>query len=161
MNRGARLIAGGDGVLERLLGGDLLRGQALLALVVLLGLDQRRPGLRRLRVGAGERRLVGPRIDAEQDLADIDDGALLVLALEQDAAHLGADLDDAEAGDAAGEFEGQRHVGGLELDDADLRRRRRRGRRRGLGPVPPEDRTNHDRDDDGDRNDAPRPTRYH
>jgi hypothetical protein len=82
LNRGTRLIAGGDGVLERLLGGDLLGGQAFLALVILLGLDQRRPGLRGLRVGACQRGLIGPRIDAEEDLADIDDSALQVLALE-------------------------------------------------------------------------------
>jgi hypothetical protein len=55
----------------------------------------------------------------------------------------------------------QCHVGRRHLDHADLRRRRRGGRRRGLGPVPPESRTNHDRSDDGDRNDAPRPTRHH
>ena len=48
-----------------------------------------------------------PRIDAEQDVADIDDGAFAELALQQHAAHLGADLDDAEAGDAAGERQRQ------------------------------------------------------
>ena len=134
LDRGARLVAGGARVVELLRRRDLLVREFLNAVEVFFRLERRRLRLRKLRGGAVVHGLIGTRIDAEQRVALLDARAFGIFALHDGAGHHRADFDGAKAGDAAGIGEGQRHVGALDLDHADVGRRRGAGllrRRRG------------------------------
>ena len=89
----------------------------------------RRRGLQ-LGLGLGELDFVGTRIDHEQQIALVDDLAVLEMDLGQDAADLGAQLDPVDRGELPEKAEPDIDIALQWLADRDRQRRRGRGRRR-------------------------------
>ncbi len=137
LDGGARLVTRRQGLFALLLGRDLTAGEFLDPVEVLLGLTQGRLRLGKLSMGAVEGKLVGRRIDPEQDLPLSDPGSLLELPPQEQPPDPRPHLHIPEANDAPGIFHRQRNLAWSHLDDSDLgwrlrghnsgwRRRRRR-----------------------------------
>ena len=136
LHRGRRGFHGGlrreiglDVVVELTLRNRALAREGPIALQIALGLAELRLRLGQLRPRLREHRLERPAIDLEEHLALAHHRAFVVVALEQIAGHLRANLRVDVAVERRNPFARQRDPFGCDRDDADLgwRRRRRRG----------------------------------
>lgn len=87
-------------IVELLLSGHLTDRQLFDAPKILLGLDEVGLSLRQLSLRTIQRNLVRTGINAEKDLVFLHPGTFRILALKQNAAHLRADLNVADTGNA-------------------------------------------------------------